>query len=434
MSKKTDKPHLNLVIMGHIDHGKSTTMGHLLIVTGAITDREMRQMEELSSKLERASWKYAFVFDRLKEERERGITIDLAFREFDTNNYYFTIIDAPGHRDFVKNAITGASQADACILVVSAKRGEFEAGISAGGQTVEHAYLARTLGIGQLIVAINKMDDPSVNYSEERYKEVQEEIQRLCDRIPFPRDKVTYLPMSGYVGSNLDKPEPKMAWWKGLTLVGALDNLQVPEKPIDKPLRIPVQDVYKITGIGTVPVGKIETGVLKVGDKIVFMPSGKETECRSIEMHHKQMQKAEAGDNIGFNIRALAVKDIKRGDMVGLTKEKPTVAEEMTAQLIIIFHPTAVTAGYTPVIHAHTAQVACTFMEIVSKFDPKTGQPIQDKPDFLKQDEGGIVKMKPVKPLCIEKLSDFPQLGRFAIRDSGRTVGVGVVKDLKPRA
>ena len=425
---------MNLVIIGHIDHGKSTTMGHLLVVTGGITDRELRQMEELSSKLERASWKYAFVFDRLKEERERGITIDLAFREFSTQNYYFTIIDAPGHRDFVKNMITGSSQADAAILVVSAKKGDFEAGISAGGQTIEHAYLARTLGIGQLIVAINKMDDNTVNYSEERYKEVQEEIERLCDRIPYPKDKVQYVPMSGYLGDNLAKPSDKMPWWSGPTLVGALDNLKQPEKPTDKPLRIPVQDVYKITGIGTVPVGKVETGVLKVGEKIVFMPSAKETECKSIEMHHKQMKQAEPGDNIGFNVRGLSVADIKRGNMVGHPKNMPTVADEITGQIIVIFHPTAVTAGYTPVVHAHTAQVACTFMEIVSKFDPKTGQPIQDKPDFLKQDEGGIIKMKPVKPLCIEKLSDFPQIGRFAIRDSGRTVGVGVVKDLVPRA
>ena len=240
--------------------------------------------------------------------------------------------------------------------------------------------------------------------------------------------------MSGYLGDNLAKPSDKMPWWSGPTLVGALDNLKQPEKPTDKPLRIPVQDVYKITGIGTVPVGKVETGVLKVGEKIVFMPSAKETECKSIEMHHKQMKQAEPGDNIGFNVRGLSVADIKRGNMVGHPKNMPTVADEITGQIIVIFHPTAVTAGYTPVVHAHTAQVACTFMEIVSKFDPKTGQPIQDKPDFLKQDEGGIIKMKPVKPLCIEKLSDFPQIGRFAIRDSGRTVGVGVVKDLVPRA
>ncbi|MHA1785117.1 MAG: translation elongation factor EF-1 subunit alpha [Candidatus Helarchaeota archaeon] len=434
MSKKGDKPHLNLVIIGHIDHGKSTTMGHLLVVTGGITDRELRQMEELSSKLERASWKYAFVFDRLKEERERGITIDLAFREFSTKNYYFTIIDAPGHRDFVKNMITGSSQADAAILVVSAKKGDFEAGISAGGQTIEHAYLAKTLGIGQLIVAINKMDDQTVNYSQERYEEVEAEIKQLTTRVGFVGDSVQFLPMSGYVGSNLAEPEPKMKWWKGPTLVQALDNLKVPPKPIDKPLRIPVQDVYKITGVGTVPVGRVETGVLKVGDKIIFVPSNKITECRSIEMHHEQMQKAEPGDNIGFNVRGIAVNEIKRGDIVGHEKAPPTVVEEFTGQIIVIFHPTAITAGYTPVIHAHTAQVACTFTELVKKLDPRTGQTIQDNPDFLKQEEGGIVKMKPVKPMCIERLKEFPQIGRFAVRDSGRTVAVGVVTDLVPKA
>ncbi len=432
MSEK--KIHLNLVIVGHIDHGKSTLMGHLLIVAGALTDREIRALEEESKKLERASWKYAFVFDRLKEERERGITIDLAFRKFETKKYYFTLIDAPGHRDFVKNMITGSSQADAAILVVSAKKGEFEAGISAGGQTVEHAYLARTLGVGQILVVINKMDDASVNWGEDRYKEVKDEIAGLLKRVGYPEDKVQFVAASAWTGDNLSEKSPNMPWFKGDTLLGALDNLEVPPKPTDKDLRLPIQDVYKISGVGTVPVGRVETGVMKVGDKIVMMPPKLTTEVRSIEMHHEQIKQAVPGDNIGFNIRGIATGDLRRGYVVGhANKEPPTVAAEFTGQIVVIFHPTVLPKGYAPVVHAHTAQVSCVFEEILSKIDVRTGQVIQENPDFLKVNEGGLVKFVPKKPFCIEKYSDFPQLGRFAVRDMGRTIAVGIVKDVVKR-
>ncbi len=433
MSKEDKKPHLNLIIIGHVDHGKSTMMGHLLLKTGSITDREMREMEALAKKLDKGSFKFAFVMDRLKEERERGLTIDLMFRKFVTKKYYFTLIDAPGHQDFVKNMITGSSQADAAILVVSAKTGEFEAGISAGGQTREHAFLSRTLGVSQLIVAINKMDDSSVAWSEDRYKEVRDEVKDLLKIVGFPIDKVNFVPVSAWTGDNLADKSSNMSWYTGPTLVEALDEIEMPPKPTDKPLRIPVQDVYKITGVGTVPVGRIETGVLKVGDKLIFMPGGVKGECRSIEMHHEQITEATPGDNIGFNIRGIAAKDIKRGDVAGKESEPPTVAEEFIGQIIVIYHPTAVAPGYAPVIHCHTAQVACKFEELVSKMDPRSGQIIQEKPDFLKQGEGGIVRFKPIRPLVIEPFADFPQLGRFAVRDMGRTVAVGVVKEVKSK-
>ncbi|NVM30776.1 MAG: translation elongation factor EF-1 subunit alpha [Candidatus Helarchaeota archaeon] len=427
MSKEDKKPHLNLIIIGHVDHGKSTMMGHLLLKTNSITEREMREMEALAKKLDKGSFKFAFVFDRLKEERERGLTIDLAFRKFLTKKYYFTLIDAPGHRDFVKNMITGSSQADAAILVVSAKTGEFEAGISAGGQTREHAFLSRTLGVSQLIVAINKMDDASVKWGEERYNEVRDEVKDLLKIVGFPVDKVNFVPVSAWTGDNLAEKSDKMGWYKGPCLTDALDEIELPPKPTDKPLRLPVQDVYKITGVGTVPVGRIETGVLKVGDNLVFMPGGTAGECRSIEMHHEQIKEALPGDNIGFNIRGVSVKDVKRGEVAGKANKPPTVAEEFIGQVIVIYHPTALAVGYAPVIHAHTAQVACKFEELISKIDPKSGQVIQEKPDFLKQGEGGMVRFKPLRPMVIETYKDFPQLGRFAVRDMGRTVAVGVV-------
>jgi elongation factor 1-alpha len=431
MSKEDKKPHLNLIIIGHVDHGKSTMMGHLLLKTGSISDREMREMEALAKKLDKGSFKFAFVMDRLKEERERGLTIDLMFRRFDTKKYYFTLIDAPGHQDFVKNMITGSSQADAAILVVSAKLGEFEAGISAGGQTREHAFLSRTLGVSQLVVAVNKMD--TADWKEERYNEVRDEIKDLLKIVGFPIDKINFVPVSAWTGDNLAEKSDKMPWYKGPSLTEALDAIELPPKPTDKPLRIPVQDVYKITGVGTVPVGRVETGILKVGDKLVFMPGGAKGECRSIEMHHEQIPEAVPGDNIGFNLRGVAAKDIKRGFVAGKESNPPTVAEEFTGQVIVIYHPTAIAPGYAPVIHAHTAQVACKFEELVSKTDPRTGQVIQEKPDFLKQGESGVVKFKPIRPMVIEPFKEFQPLGRFAVRDMGRTVAVGIVLSVKAK-
>jgi elongation factor 1-alpha len=424
------KPHLNLIITGHVDHGKSTLMGHMLFKTGALSQQEMTKMEAVAKEMKDASFKFAFVMDRMKEERERGITIDLAFRRFETPKYYFTIIDAPGHVDFIKNMITGASQADAALLVVSARKGEFEAGVSAGGQTREHAFLLRTLGIEQIIVVINKMDDASPAWSKDRYNEMMTEIKTLLKAAQFDPAKVPFIPVSAWTGDNLTQASPKMSWYTGPTLVAALDTFVIPPKPVDQPLRVPVQDVYTITGVGTVPVGRIETGVLKVGDKVVFEPAGKQGEIKSIEMHHERMEKAEPGDNIGFNVRGIGKDDVRRGDVMGLQSKPPKVVTEFTGQIIVIFHPRAIAVGYTPVLHAHTAQVAATFTEIIRKIDPRTGQTMQEKPDFIKQGDSALVRLTPIQPIALERYADLKQLGRFAIRDSGRTVAVGIVKDI----
>jgi len=427
---KTEKPHLNLIVIGHVDHGKSTTVGHLFYLTGTIDERTKKTYEEEAKALGKETFKFAWVLDKLKEERERGLTIDLAFLKFETPKYFFTVIDAPGHRDFVKNMITGASQADAAFLFVSAKRGEFEAGIGTGGQTREHAFLAFTLGIGQLVVAINKMDDASVNWSQERYEEVKNEISRMLKIVGFKVEKIPFVPTSGWTGDNLMKPSEKMPWYKGPTLFGALDKFEVPPKPIKKPLRLPVQDVYTITGVGTVPVGRVETGVLKEGDTLVFMPSNVKGEVKSIETHHVRMPKAEPGDNIGFNIRGIAQKDIRRGDVAGHPDKPPTVAKEFIGQIIVIYHPTAIAAGYSPVLHSHTSQAACRFVELIKKLDPRTGQTVEEKPAFLKTGDGAIVRLEPLQPIAVEAYSDFPELGRFAVRDMGTTVAAGVIKEI----
>lgn len=427
---KSEKPHLNLIIIGHVDHGKSTTTGHLLYLAGAVDDRKIKDFEEQARQLGKETFKFAWVLDNLKEERERGLTIDLRFLRFETQKYFFTVIDAPGHRDFVKNMVTGASQADAAILFVSAKRGEFEAGIGPGGQTREHAFLAFTLGVHQLAVAVNKMDDASVNWSEERYNEIKNEISRMLKMVGFKAEKTPFVPTSGWTGDNLYKKSDKMPWYKGPTLFESLDTFEVPPKTLDKPLRVPLQDVYTITGVGTVPVGRVETGVLKEGQQVTFMPSNKTGEVKSIETHHVKVPKAEPGDNIGFNIRGISKQDIRRGDVMGPTDNPPTVAREFIGQIIVIYHPTAIAAGYTPVLHYHTGQVACRFTELLKKLDPRTGQPVEEKPAFLKTGDGAVVKMEPLHPISVEAYSDFPELGRFAVRDMGTTVAAGVIKEI----
>ena len=425
---RQEKPHLNLVIIGHVDHGKSTTMGHLLYLAGSIDDRTIKTFEEEAARLGKGTFKFAWVLDSLKEERERGLTIDLRFLKFETPNYFFTVIDAPGHRDFVKNMITGASQADAAVLFISAKKGEFEAGIGPGGQTTEHAFLAFTLGVRQLTVAINKMD--TVDWNEVRYEEIKNEITRVLRLVGYNPAQIAFVPTSGWTGDGLVKPSDKMPWYKGPTLFDALDAFTMPPKPTEKPLRLPIQDVYTITGVGTVPVGRVETGVLKEGDTVVFMPANASGEVKSMETHHVRMPQAEPGDNIGFNVRGVARKDVRRGDVCGHPNNPPTVAREFIGRIIVIHHPTAIAAGYTPVLHAHTAQVACRFTELIAKMDARTGQTIEEKPSYLKTGDSAVVRFEPLRPIPVEVYKEFPELGRFAVRDMGTTIAAGVITEI----
>ncbi|MBW2969210.1 translation elongation factor EF-1 subunit alpha [Candidatus Woesearchaeota archaeon] len=422
------KTHINLVFIGHVDHGKSTTVGRLLFEAGDISEQELRKLKEKAEALGKSGFEFAFVMDHLKEEQERGVTIDLAHKKFETDKYYFTIIDAPGHRDFIKNMITGASQADAGVLVVSSE------GVKE--QTKEHAFLARTLGVGQMIVAINKLD--MVNYDQAKYEAIKKEVEALLTQVGYKPEQVQYIPEAAFPGDNVTKKSEKMSWYEGPTLLQALDQLNEPEKPTDLPLRLPLQDVYSIKGIGVVPVGKILTGVMKVGDKIIVVPGregkGVSGEVKSIEMHHEAMQQAEPGDNVGFNVRGLEQKDIARGDVLGHTDNVPTVATEFTAQIVVLNHPTVMTVGYTPVFHLHTAQVACQITEIVKKINPATGETLAENPDFIKNGDAAIVKIKPMQPLCIETQKEIPQMSRFAIRDSGQTVSAGMCTELVKKA
>ncbi|KAK8890265.1 Elongation factor 1-alpha [Tritrichomonas musculus] len=428
-----EKEHINIVVIGHVDAGKSTTTGHLIYKLGGIDKRKLAQIEKEAEQQGKASFKYAYVMDTLKAERERGITIDISLWKFETAKYYFTIIDAPGHRDFIKNMITGTSQADAAVLVIDSTTGGFEGGISEQGQTREHALLAFTLGIKQMIVAVNKMDDKTVNYSQKRFDEIKAEMTRILTNIGFKPEQYNFVPISGFAGDNMTEKSPNLSWWSGPTLVEQLDKLEPPKRPFDKPLRLPVQDVYKISGIGTVPVGRVESGIMKPGQQIVFAPSGVQTDVKSIEMHHQQLPEAIPGDNVGFNVKVPA-SDIKRGHVCGeQARDPPAECVNFTAQMIISNHPGKIHAGYQPVFDCHTAHVACKFAKLVQRIDRRHGKKVTEDPEWIQKDDAAVVVIEPSKPLVVETFKEYPALGRFAVRDMKQTVAVGVIRAVEKK-
>jgi len=442
-----EKIHINIVVIGHVDSGKSTTTGHLIYKCGGIDKRTIEKFEKEAQEMGKGSFKYAWVLDKLKAERERGITIDISLWKFETARYYVTIIDAPGHRDFIKNMITGTSQADCAVLVVAAGVGEFEAGISKNGQTREHALLAFTLGVKQLIVGVNKMDSTEPPYSETRFEEIKKEVSQYIKKIGYNPEAVPFVPISGWHGDNMLEASPKMAWFKGwsvkkadkkdyggTTIMEALDNIDPPKRPTDKPLRLPLQDVYKIGGIGTVPVGRVETGIIKAGMIVTFAPVNLTTEVKSVEMHHQALEEAVPGDNVGFNVKNVSVKDIRRGNVAGDSKnDPPKETEEFKAQVIILNHPGQINAGYAPVVDCHTSHIACKFRELLEKIDRRSGKKLEDNPANVKSGDAAIVEMVPQKPMCVEAFADYAPLGRFAVRDMRQTVAVGVIKSVKKR-
>jgi elongation factor 1-alpha len=426
-----EKVHVNLVVIGHVDAGKSTSTGHLIYKCGGIDKRTIEKFEKESSDMGKSSFKYAWVLDKLKAERERGITIDISLWKFETQKFHFTIIDAPGHRDFIKNMITGTSQADVALLMIASPQGEFEAGIAKDGQTREHALLAFTLGVKQMIVCINKMDEKTVNWSEERYNEIKKELTDYLKKVGYNPEKIPFVPISGWHGDNMIEKSDNLSWFKGPTLLEALDNIVPPKRPFDKPLRLPLQDVYKIGGIGTVPVGRVETGILKPGMTVSFAPGNVSTEVKSVEMHHEALPEAIPGDNVGFNVKGLSTKDIRRGNVCGDSKnDPPKECENFFAQVIILNHPGQIQNGYCPVLDCHTAHIACKFTEIKEKVDRRTGTVLENEPKFVKSGDCAMVTLTPTKPMCVEVFSEYPPLGRFAVRDMKQTVAVGVIKSV----
>ncbi len=414
----SEERHQNLAIIGHVDHGKSTLVGRLLYETGSVPEHVIEQHKEEAEEKGKGGFEFAYVMDNLAEERERGVTIDIAHQEFSTDEYEFTIVDCPGHRDFVKNMITGASQADNAVLVVAADDG-------VQPQTREHVFLARTLGIDELIIGVNKMD--LVDYEEGRYRDAVDEVTELLKQVQFNPDDAKFIPISAFEGDNVAEDSENTSWYDGPNLLEALNDLPAPSPPTDADLRLPIQDVYTISGIGTVPVGRVETGMLNTGNNVSFQPSEVSGEVKTIEMHHEEVPEAGPGDNVGFNVRGIGKDDIRRGDVCGPADDPPSVAETFQAQIVVMQHPSVITAGYTPVFHAHTAQVACTIESIDKKIDPSTGETAEEEPDFIQSGDAAVVTVRPQKPLSIEPSSEIEELGSFAIRDMGQTIAAGKV-------
>jgi len=367
-------------------------------------------------------------------------TIDIALWKFETKKYHWTVIDAPGHRDFIKNMITGTSQADVAVIMIAGNPGGFEAGWAPEGSTKEHMILANTLGVKKLICCVNKMDATVPAYSEARFTEITDNVKEfLAGRKIFK--KARYLPISGWVGDNMLEKSDKLPWFYNkkkycaLTMLEALDKVKPPKRPTDKPLRLPLQDVYKIQGIGTVPVGRVETGVIKPGMKARFAPTGKTADVKSVEMHHEQLVEGVPGDNVGFNIKGLSIKDIARGNVASNAKNKPAeAAQRFLAQVIVMNHK-CIRDNYTPVLDCHTAHIACKFNTIICSIDPRDGKIKQKRPAdkslVLKTKDACLVVMVPTKKMCVESFTEFPPLGRFAIRDMRKTVAVGVIKQVQ---
>uniref|UniRef100_A0A804UAT5 Elongation factor 1-alpha n=1 Tax=Zea mays TaxID=4577 RepID=A0A804UAT5_MAIZE len=387
-----EKTHINIVVIGHVDSGKSTTTGHLIYKLGGIDKRVIERFEKEAAEMNKRSFKYAWVLDKLKAERERGITIDIALWKFETTKYYCTVIDAPGHRDFIKNMITGTSQADCAVLIIDSTTGGFEAGISKDGQTREHALLAFTLGVKQMICCCNKMDATTPKYSKARYDEIVKEVSSYLKKVGYNPDKIHFVPISGFEGDNMIERSTNLDWYKGPTLLEALDLINEPKRPSDKPLRLPLQDVYKIGGIGTVPVGRVETGIIKPGMVVTFGPSGLTTE-----------------------------------------DDPAKEAASFTSQVIIMNHPGQIGNGYAPVLDCHTSHIAVKFAELITKIDRRSGKELEKEPKFLKNGDAGMVKMVPTKPMVVETFSEYPPLGRFAVRDMRQTVAVGVIKSVEKK-
>merc|ERR1711991_969969 len=361
----------------------------------------------------KGSFKWAWVMDNLKAERERGITINNSLNELFTKSKKITIIDAPGHRDFIKNMISGTSQADAAILMISVAKGEFEAGISD-----------------------NKMDTTiekdKKDFSQKRFDEIKSFIGDFLEKLNYKKEQFTFVPISGFDGDNVVEKSTRSSWYKGPTLGEIMDNLKIPKRPTKKPLRLPIQSKYKIQGIGTVASGRVETGVMKPGMSIVFQPGNFKTDVKSIEMHHSALEEALPGHNIGFNVKNVSFKDIKKGMVVGNAKDNPPKqAQSFKARIIIMNHNGEIKKGYSPVVFVHAAHVTCKIDSFEQSFDRRTGKVIDENPTSIKKDMGAIVKFVPEKPLVVESFKKFSPLGRFSIRDSKVTVGVGVIMSVE---
>eukprot|EP01083_Nonionella_stella_P246075 854767_1 len=464
------KKHLGIVIVGHVDAGKSTTTGRLLFELGGLTQRELEKLQKEAEQLGKGSFLFAFFMDKTENERKRGITIQCCTREFFTNSYHYTIIDAPGHKDFIKNMISGASQADVALLMVPANKGGFEKSIAKGnhrkgeiqGQTRQHARLCHLLGIEQLIVGINKMDDKSVNWSEDRYKEIKSEVDKMLTKIGYKTKKIPFIPMSGFKGDNLKDPSENMKWWKGFTvkikkdkvsgktLCDALEKvIRPPKRQNKKAFRMPVSGVYKIKGVGDVITGRVEQGTITPGVNVKFYPTGCVGNVFSIEMHHKSVESAHCGDNVGLNVKKLPRENMPHtGDVMAIDDIKvdpspPKAAADFTALVFVQDHPGKLSCGrseknkktgemdikggFTPSIHIRTAKAPCQMIKINWKMGKSTSNAKVDGVPYIEAGDQAEVVFRPRTPLVVQPYDECKPLGRIAAMDSNSLIMLGKV-------
>lgn len=450
------KKHVSIVICGHVDAGKSTTTGRLIFELGGISEREMQKLKDEAKTLGKESFAFAFYMDKSKEERTRGVTIACTTKEFFTNTYHYTIIDAPGHRDFIKNMITGASQADVGLLMVPAD-GNFVTSIAKGdhkagqvqGQTRQHARLLNLLGVKQLIMGVNKMDCDVAKYGLDRFTEIKNEVTGMLVKVGWKKDfvskSVPVIPISGWMGDNLIKKSGNMDWWKGCdvligkekvhieTLTDALEKMvRTPDRPVGAVLRMPVSGVYKIKGVGDVITGRVEQGTIKPEEQVLFLPTHTQsTPCNgkifSVEMHHKTVPEAGPGDNVGLNVKGLDKLNMPRvGDVMILTKDVTLKrCDTFTAQVQILDHPGQLKIGYAPVGYVRTGRSACKIVAINWKMGKETGGAKVENPDYIKANEVAEIVFKPQSPFVCEGFKKCEGLGRVAIMEGNTVVMLG---------
>ncbi|KAM3859746.1 eukaryotic peptide chain release factor GTP-binding subunit ERF3A [Diretmus argenteus] len=425
------KEHVNVVFIGHVDAGKSTIGGQIMYLTGMVEKRTLEKYEREAKEKNRETWYLSWALDTNQEERDKGKTVEVGRAYFETEKKHFTILDAPGHKSFVPNMIGGASQADLAVLVISARKGEFETGFEKGGQTREHAMLAKTAGVKHLIVLVNKMDDPTVNWSLERYEECKEKLVPFLKKVGFnPKKDIHFMPCSGLTGSNLKDPVVECPWYTGLPFISHLDSLPNFTRSMDGPVRLPIVDKYK--DMGTVILGKLESGCISKAQQLVMMPNRHTVEVLSLLSDDVETDDADPGENLKLRLKGIEEEEILPGFILCNAENLCHSGRTFDAQIVIIEHKSIICPGYNAVLHIHTCIEEVQITALICLVDKKTGEKSKTRPRFVKQDQVCIARLRAAGTICLETFKDFPQMGRFTLRDEGKTIAIGKVLKLVP--
>ncbi|XP_050998390.1 eukaryotic peptide chain release factor GTP-binding subunit ERF3B [Acomys russatus] len=425
------KEHVNVVFIGHVDAGKSTIGGQIMFLTGMVDRRTLEKYEREAKEKNRETWYLSWALDTNQEERDKGKTVEVGRAYFETEKKHFTILDAPGHKSFVPNMIGGASQADLAVLVISARKGEFETGFEKGGQTREHAMLAKTAGVKYLIVLINKMDDPTVDWSSERYEECKEKLVPFLKKVGFsPKKDIHFMPCSGLTGANIKEQSDFCPWYTGLPFIPYLDSLPNFNRSIDGPIRLPIVDKYK--DMGTVVLGKLESGSIFKGQQLVMMPNKHNVEVLGIVSDDAETDFVAPGENLKIRLKGIEEEEILPGFILCEPSNLCHSGRTFDVQIVIIEHKSIICPGYNAVLHIHTCIEEVEITALISLVDKKSGEKSKTRPRFVKQDQVCIARLRTAGTICLETFKDFPQMGRFTLRDEGKTIAIGKVLKLVP--